>query len=150
MKTKVLIAIDHSENALKAVDYVGGILSCHADADITLLHVINEPSPDLMPDPEARQRVVTQMKQEALPFLESVGQRLTTRGIPEACIRLKIQACQKVTSVAELVLQELRAESYGTVVIGRRGVSKREEFLFGSVSNKIVREAKKCAVWVVE
>ena len=30
-----------------------------------------------------------------------------------------------------------------------RGVSKAEEFLFGSVSNKIIHHAKDCTVWVV-
>jgi nucleotide-binding universal stress UspA family protein len=35
-------------------------------------------------------------------------------------------------------------------VVGRRGVSKRQEFLFGSVSSKVVRDAKNCAVWVIE
>jgi nucleotide-binding universal stress UspA family protein len=150
MKSKVLIAIDHSENALKAVDYVGRILSCHPDVDISLLHVINEPSPDLMPDFNDRRRVVDQMKEETLRFMETVGARLTGCGIPESRIHLKIQTCQKVTSVAELILHELRTGEYGTVVIGRRGVSKREEFLFGSVSNRIVRESKDCAVWVVE
>jgi Universal stress protein family. len=38
---------------------------------------------------------------------------------------------------------------FGTVVIGRRGVSKAEEFLFGSVSTKVMHLAKDCAVWVV-
>lgn len=35
------------------------------------------------------------------------------------------------------------------MVIGRRGVSKAEEFLFGSVSNKLVYHAKAHTVWVV-
>jgi hypothetical protein len=38
----------------------------------------------------------------------------------------------------------------GTVVIGRRGISKKEEFLFESTSNKIIHTAKDCAVWVIE
>jgi len=37
-----------------------------------------------------------------------------------------------------------------TIVIGRRGISKKEEFIFGSTSNKIIHEAKKCAVLVIE
>jgi nucleotide-binding universal stress UspA family protein len=150
METKLLIAIDRSDNALKAVDYVGSVLSCHPEVDISLLHVINEPSPDLMPDFQERRRAVAQTKEETLRLMESIGQRLTACGIPEKRIHLKIQTCQKVTSVAELILHELQAGGYDTVVIGRRGVSKREEFLFGSVSNRIVREAKNCAVWVVE
>jgi len=37
-----------------------------------------------------------------------------------------------------------------TVVIGRRGLSKKEEFIFGSTSNRILHEANNCAVMVIE
>jgi nucleotide-binding universal stress UspA family protein len=150
METKILIAIDHSENALKAVDYVGKVMRCHADADISLLHVINEPSADLMPDEADREKYVQKMRAETLRFMEEIAQRLVAAGISEKHIHLKIQACKKALSIADLVLHEQRAEQYGTIVIGRRGMSKREEFLFGSVSNKVVREARGCSVWVVE
>ncbi len=150
MDIRVLLAIDHSDNALKAVDYVGKILGCQPEADITMLYVINEPSPDIMPDNEERERYVEQMKEKTLEFVGSIGNHLSNWGIPKKNIHLKILSCSKVTSVAEAILQELRQGEYETVVVGRRGVSKREEFLFGSVSNKIVREAKDCTVWVVE
>ena len=35
------------------------------------------------------------------------------------------------------------------VMIGRRGISRTKRFLFGSVSNKIVQQARDMAVWVV-
>jgi nucleotide-binding universal stress UspA family protein len=150
MESKVLLAIDHSDNAQKAVDYVGKMLGCNREADITMLYVINEPSPDIMPDDEERRRYVEQMKEKTLEFVESIGAHLSNWGIPKENIHLRILSCSKTTSVAEGILQELRQGEYGTVVVGRRGVSKREEFLFGSVSNKVVREAKNCTVWVVE
>lgn len=53
------------------------------------------------------------------------------------------------TSIAQEILAVLKEERFGTVVVGRRGVSKAEEFLFGSVSNKIIHHAKDCTVWVV-
>jgi len=37
-----------------------------------------------------------------------------------------------------------------TIVLGRQGLSRSEEFLFGSVSSKIVNHARDCTVWVVE
>jgi nucleotide-binding universal stress UspA family protein len=39
---------------------------------------------------------------------------------------------------------------FGTLVIGRRGVSRAEEFLFGSVTTKVTHLAKDCTVWVVQ
>jgi len=58
--------------------------------------------------------------------------------------------CSMGTSVAMDVLRIQKEGDFGAVVIGRRGVSKQEEFLFGSVSMKIVHHARECAVWVVE
>lgn len=150
MINKILVAIDLSENSLKAVDYVADIMSCHSGTDITLLNVIKEVSEDLVPDREERRRAVEAARQETLRLMEEAGKRFTRRGIPEQQIHLKIQVCDRPVRVAELILLEQQKGGYGTVVIGRRGISKREEFLFGSVSNKIVREARNCTVWVVE
>lgn len=148
-ENKVLIAVDLSENSLAAVDYVGTMLANQESARITLLHVIREPSPDVMPDAEERKNHVEERRNAALSALEQVGVKLRDQGIPEKNLTIKIQVCGNPISIADLVLHERTAGEYGTVVVGRRGVSKREEFLFGSVSSRVVREAKNCAVWVV-
>lgn len=150
VEDKVLIAIDLSENSLKAVDYVGRMLRCHVTADITLLTVIKEPSPDIIPDEGERRTQVEEARRGTLDLMEKAGFRLTGSGIPENHIHLKIQVCQKPMSISDLILHEQQNGGYGTLVVGRRGVSKREEFLFGSVSSKVVRDAKHCAVWVIE
>jgi nucleotide-binding universal stress UspA family protein len=150
METKVLIAIDLSENSLKAVDYVGKMLSCLKDVDVSLLNVIKELSHDTTPDPAERERHVQQTRSKSLALMEQAARRLVSQGIPEKHIHLKILICRKQVSVADLILSERQKGEYETIVVGRRGVSKREEFLFGSVSNSVVREAKGCAVWVIE
>lgn len=149
MENKVLVAVDLSEDSLKAVDYLGGMLSCHSSATVTLLHVVKEPSPDIVPDERERKERIERARSEGLSLMEKAGQRLARHGIPESLIRLKVQVCHKAVSVADMILHEQRAGAYGTIVIGRRGLSKREQFLFGSVSTKVAREAKNCAVWIV-
>jgi nucleotide-binding universal stress UspA family protein len=52
--------------------------------------------------------------------------------------------------VARDILNELEEGAYGTVIIGRRGISKAEQFLLGSVSNKIIQNAKNCSVWIID
>jgi len=150
MQTKVLIAIDLSENSLKAVDYVGRMLCCHTSVDITLVNVIKEPSPDILSDTQERQEHVEQTRARTLTLMEQAARGLVAQGIPEKHIHLKIHICRKPVSIADLILREQQNGQYGTIVVGRQGLSKREEFLFGSVSNSVVREAKHCAVWVVE
>ncbi len=147
---RILIAIDLSENSLKAVDYVAGMISCQPAVVITLLNVIKEPSPDNMPDAAERKRIVEGQRADTLALMEKAAQRLTSHGIPEKSIQLKVQVCTRPVSVADLILFEQQNGRHGTIVVGRRGVTKKEEFLFGSVSSKVMREAKQCAVWVIE
>jgi nucleotide-binding universal stress UspA family protein len=52
-------------------------------------------------------------------------------------------------SRAFAVVEEAQAGGYGTIVVGRRGISKVEEFLLGRVSSKVVGQAAQAAVWVV-
>jgi len=52
--------------------------------------------------------------------------------------------------LAECILAERDQLEYGTLVVGRKGLSPSEEFLFGSTSGKIVRIARNCTVWVVQ
>jgi Universal stress protein family len=52
-------------------------------------------------------------------------------------------------SLAECILAEREKSKYHTIVVGRQGLSRKERFLFGSVSSKIVNHAGNCTVWVV-
>ena len=62
-----------------------------------------------------------------------------------------VQAVMKsCASIAECILDEQRKLGCGTVVIGRRGISKKEEFIFGSTSTKILHIAKDCSIRVIE
>jgi nucleotide-binding universal stress UspA family protein len=58
-----------------------------------------------------------------------------------------VKACR---SLAECIFEEVERLGACTVVVGRRGISTKEEFLFGSTSHKLLRTAKNCAVWIVE
>jgi nucleotide-binding universal stress UspA family protein len=145
----ILIAVDPSENAKRAVAYVGDMVCGAKGFRIELLHVSRPPDRDLCPDEaswhakaKAQEGQVEAMFQEARAFLEA-------RGVPPDAISCQCIPAEGPT-VAQRVLDVQREGEFGTVVIGRRGVSKAEEFLFGSVSNKIVHYAQDCTVWVVQ
>ena len=44
---------------------------------------------------------------------------------------------------------EQEQEGYGTIVVGKRGIPKAEEFLFGSISSALIHTGKDIAVWVI-
>jgi nucleotide-binding universal stress UspA family protein len=55
----------------------------------------------------------------------------------------------RATHVGRSILKIARDGGYGSIIIGRRGISRAKQFLFGSVSNKVVQQSKNMAVWVV-
>jgi nucleotide-binding universal stress UspA family protein len=150
MNHRILVAVDFSENSFRAVDYVAAMAAPHPLVEITIHHVIVEPSPDLYPDIAERVQRVETEREKSVALFEEMGRRLTAAGLAEERIRFQVESAEVGESVSTILLERLQSGGFATVVVGRRGVSKREEFLFGSVSSKIVREAKNHAVWVIE
>ena len=145
----ILIAVDDSENSQRAVSYVGRVLACAQSYHITLLHVIPEPEEDYFPDLRNRNRWLDRYRQKMTALLEAYRRELIERGFSEdnVAVRLKLKFCP---SMAECILSEREKLHCGTIVVGRQGLSRSEEFLFGSISSKIVTHARNCTVWVVE
>jgi nucleotide-binding universal stress UspA family protein len=80
-------------------------------------------------------------------FAEST-EVLKKAGLKPEQIRSKFVV--KASEVAEAILEEVALGRYDTLIVGRRGLSRVREFFLGSVSTKVVREARGCAVCVVE
>jgi len=158
---KILLAVDASENALRAVEYVGQIAGGGSGFEVQLLCIERLPHRDLFPDEESWKQACETTRAEMKSFFGKARNRLVELDIPGSAISEQyvtscvspftdtVPKCSRGTSVAQEIMDALKAGGFGTVVIGRRGVSKAEEFLFGSVSNKIIHSAKDCTVWVV-
>jgi nucleotide-binding universal stress UspA family protein len=52
-------------------------------------------------------------------------------------------------SRAGAILREAKSGDYGTIALGRRGLSRIEEFFMGRVTNKVAHMAKGLALWIV-
>ena len=63
--------------------------------------------------------------------------------------RVTTKLITKVGSRARAIIEEAEQGGYGTIVMGRRGMSVIEEFFMGRVSNKVIHLAKEKAVWIV-
>lgn len=131
---KILIALDGSENAAMGAAYAAEMLAGRNDVQITLLHVRTEES--------------DQNGGDVQRIMEISKAVLIKAGIPEEAV--SIQFRDKEAGIARDILDEIEAGRYGTVIVGRRGLSRAKQFLFGSVSNKIVHSAKECTIWVVD
>ena len=145
----VLIALDESENArralLYAADFLGGVPGFRA----TLLRVIPEPSEDYFDTEKDRQRWINEQRSGAGKMLDQYRLILIQSGFrkDKVDVHVDIKHCP---SVAQCILDEQRKLGCCTVIVGRRGISKKAEFVYGSTSSKILHEGKNCAVWVIE
>lgn len=145
----ILIAVDASENSRRAVQYVADMAGGIQGFKASVLHVIREPEEDEFAAEADKEKWYITQHQEANRMLEEYRQILLDGGFaPEDVnVRSTLRYCP---SMAECILAERDLYEYKTLVVGRKGMSHKEEFLFGSISGKIVRLARDCTVWVVE
>ena len=148
---KVLIAIDSSENALRAVDHAGFMLS-GTDCEVTLFHTMRHlrrfvPQEILEEAPELEQLWKSKAGQEIEPYMKKSKQMLLESGLSETQIFTKVVDGSR--SAASDILEEARGNGYGTVVLGRRGLSGVKEFFMGSVTSKVLQSSGGLAVWIV-
>ncbi len=164
---KLLIAIDGSENSLRAVSYVGEMLGSAPGYHVELLYVERFPARDLFPDDVTWRAHCEELLAEMHRFLDDARDTLVAKGFPQDQVSINyvpsckspfpdrsVSRCSPGTSVAREILGVLKEGGFGTLVLGRRGVSKAEEFLFGSVTNKVIQALvphleKGDTVWVV-
>ncbi|MFX0199506.1 MAG: universal stress protein [Candidatus Hodarchaeota archaeon] len=133
---KVLLALDGSGGAMRAVDYVGAMVG-GSDFEVQLVHVIRGDTKEYFE--EAIEKIGVAIAKAKSRLMES--------GFRSNQITNKI--ISRVPSRAGAIVQEAKQGGYGTIVVGRRGLSKVPDFFIGRVSNKVIQLAKNHAVWVV-
>jgi len=144
----ILVALDRSEGAMRAVDFVGELMGGH-DFNVTLLHVIRngeqiKPGASFKPMPEEDIQTEEQ-KMQAL--FDEAKRRLVDYGFKPDHVTSKV--ITGASSPPRAIVQEAEQGGYSPIVIGRRGLSKLQEFFMGSVSNQVIQLGVEQAVWVV-
>jgi nucleotide-binding universal stress UspA family protein len=144
----ILVALDRSEGAMRAVDFVGELMGGH-DFKVSLLHVIREgeqlkSGPSYKPLPT--EEVQTE-EQKIRAVFDEAKRRLIDYGFKSDHVTSKV--ITGAQSPPRTIVQEAEQGEYSPIVIGRRGVSKFQEFFMGSVSNQVIQLGVEQAVWVV-
>jgi nucleotide-binding universal stress UspA family protein len=159
MAHKVLIALDSSQGAWGAVEYVAEAFGQTTGVKVTLLHVLSGLPPAFWDDghilqekeKESRQRLVTGWQQDQEKnwqgLVKKAHDRLTKAGVSKDAVVNKFKP--KYYDVAEDILSEAATGSFDTIVMGRRGLSLAKTLLLGSVTQKVVQNAKGRAVAIV-
>jgi nucleotide-binding universal stress UspA family protein len=144
----IIIAMDSSECSMHAVDFSGELMSGF-DFNIMLFHAVRGtkaliPGQESMSLPEAD---IQAQVDDIRAVFDQAKRRLINFGFKPENITSKIM--RGVSSRAKTIVQEAQQNGHTTIVVGRRGLSKIQEFFMGSVSNKVIQLAKEQAVWVV-
>lgn len=145
---RILVAVDEKPISLDAVNYVAAVLTGSSNCRVDLLAVLAPPNPDNFPDEQSHAARSREIEQQLNQVLATGEQILLEAGLPREAVSSRLEQAQG-RRVSDVILQVQTEGGYGTVVLGRRGLSKAEEFLLGSVSNAVMHQAADCCVWVV-
>jgi nucleotide-binding universal stress UspA family protein len=157
---KLLIALDGSECALKAADYVGKQFSGNSDLQITLLHVLPFPPAPLWDEghipsdkeknerEEGIQRWLTNQTAKVEANFSKAVDLLTSRNI--APVQIEKKAISDSIDIADSIIEETKSGGYQTLVLGRCGRSSAKKYLMGSVTTKVINHGTGAAICIVE
>ena len=155
MAQKILLAIDDSENAIRAVEFVANTFT--ADNLITLFNVVQDTatmcemnSPELTPYFTSQQSSFCLLEEKKKELVTEALQKSKTilldAGFEEKNITIKAEL--KKDGVARDIIKEAQS-NYNIIVMGKRGVSGIKDFLLGSISQKVFNLAKDISVLFV-
>jgi nucleotide-binding universal stress UspA family protein len=142
---KFLIAFDGSQDAMKAVDFAGAFLVGH-DVDLRLLHVIRggEKTDEILASSDD---FVHNAEKNIVKAFDEAKKSLIAKGFSPD--RITTQVITGVRSRAAAIVDEGKKLDVGTIVMGRRGLSRTEDFFMGRVTNKVVYIAREKSVWII-
>ena len=145
---KILVATDCSDTSRQMVDYLGMMLGGQSDIRMTFYHVDETPNAGHAADlqgmaisgiiAKGEQRWQDRFRKHAKESLEACGihgSRITYLTEPRA------------GRIGKMILEQVKAGDYDTVVLGRRGTGNA--FFFGSVSHYVTERLTERAVWLI-
>ena len=145
---KLLIAIDGSPSSMKAVDFVAENVGGHGYG-VGLVYVIRgfgslvPESPEFMMPTENVELAHTEM----MRLFSDVREKLVLAGFDENRIEEKI--ITGVYSRAGAIVEAASTGGYSAIVVGRKGLSRVQEFFMGRVSLKVIQGGRKFTVWMI-
>ncbi|MCU0560019.1 MAG: universal stress protein [Desulfobacterales bacterium] len=153
---KILLAVDASAASMKAVEFVASFLGGHG-YEVCVFHAIpglgavnfdlSEVKKHEPPEVEISDTCLEAFKLKLARLFQDVEDRLTAAGLESEKISEKI--ISGVHSRSDAIVKEAADGGYGTIVVGRRGLSKVDAFFMGRVGHEVVYGGRNFTVWVV-
>jgi nucleotide-binding universal stress UspA family protein len=145
---KVLVAVDGSENALRALGFALDLAEKYA-ASVLILNVFQLPAVSASPDDPL---VYSSSRAAFIKDLQKVHEESLAKAIDEAK-RLKpgleIAAELKEGEPAAQIVEAAKEGGFDVIVVGHRGLGRLSEVFLGGVSERVSHLAS-CAVLIVK
>jgi nucleotide-binding universal stress UspA family protein len=155
MEKKLLIALDASIYSSNTLHYLEQLFAHLDDIRLHLLTVItcnpSEASSEWLDELELMNTLSNEEQKRcvaAKKFLHKTVERLRRNGIaPEqVTTEVKISTANPATEVLNIA----RKGMFDALVIGRRGVSRLEELIMGSVSSTMFEKCHDVPIWIID
>lgn len=161
---RILVAYDASESAREALKYCRELMAliadkCEGKYSILVLTVEQLPACSIFTNTGAWKEECARAHDKQMVLHERVVDELKHSELDPACVVNKfvtlderdepLEDAERKRLIAKTILKELKQGHYSTLVIGRRGVTRSDAYLFGSVSQYLLQEARKCVIWLL-
>lgn len=146
MPNSILVSLNDSVSSHAALDFFAHLEFCPEGCHITLIHLFRKPSAseELM-----GKKFTKEQPARFMAVLEKAKDKLVEYGYNPKNIELEM-VMEPYPTVADGIIDQCKKKQIDMVVIGRKRMSKAEEFVMGDVSVKLVRALEETAVLVVK
>ena len=146
MEKSMLVAISDSSSSRAVLDSMETLFLHDEDVKLTLCHIFRKPSvsSELMGKKFTKKET---KRREAI--LLNAKKRLVNKGFDPARVDTLL-ASELYPTVADGIIDQHKKCHYDVIVIGRRKMSKAEEFVMGDTSVKLVRAIEDASILVVK
>ncbi len=146
MECSILMAFNDSSSSRSALDCITKMSTCPEQSTVTLLHILRKPTgSEEMMGKKFIQTATNRIK----AAMENAFQQLIEAGFCSENIIVQIVE-KPYPTVADGIIDQFSQGEYNMVVIGRKKMSKAEEFVLGDTSIRLVRALEGTAVVVVK
>lgn len=146
MKKTILVVLNEMPCSQLAVEFLSQVPLRFSEVHITLMHVLRKPdgSEEMM----GKSYMLAQQKKIEMT-MDSSRRQLIEVGYSPENIHLHLVS-DPYPTVADGIIAEVEKGDYDMVVIGRKKMSKSEEFVMGDASIKVIRALDRATVVVVK
>ncbi|MCF6289975.1 MAG: universal stress protein [Desulfobacterales bacterium] len=155
MERKLLVTVDGSVYSANTLRYLSRLFE---DLDQVFLHLLcvvpctlSAAGRDWLDDLELMSSMSPASRKQyaaARRYMNEAVMQLGRRGISPQQITTQVQLSR--TGVADDILTVARQGLYDALIIGRRGLTRLEEMVMGSVSERILKKCTDVPIWVVD